>query len=146
MIFDDIRQIVIENRDIIPILDSVAITDLTWGRLDLLVLKYYSNLLQASPEDTMFDYYSLLLDYNQIVNVTDIKIGQVIDIPDLLEVINNLKENSSQKVPGLNPLNPSETNSPVTQQVKNIVHGIPKLKTHTQEKIKYDEASGKVVF
>ena len=51
---DDIKTIVIRDRDRIPVLDSVIITDLTWGRLDLIVLKHYAGLLQAAPADSLF--------------------------------------------------------------------------------------------
>lgn len=157
MINDDIqniRDVVIANRDTIPVLDSVKITDLTWGRLDLIVLKHYSGLLQASPADSLFLFYQLLLDFNNITDPTNLKMGQVIDIPDLVTLLEYIEtlllEGAEQKIPGIISTQKYHTASgeiiehlPVKQ---NVIYGIPKLKTHSQKKVTYDPETGKAIF
>lgn len=153
MMIDDIKTIVIRDRDRIPILDSVIITDLTWGRLDLLVLKHYAGLLQAAPADSLFSFYQILLDFNNITDPTNVKIGQVIDIPDLVTLLENIETplaEDDQKIPGLvsvqkyhNATNELGDHIPVRQ---NVIYGIPKLKTHTQKKVTYDPETGKAIF
>lgn len=157
MINDDIqniRDVVIANRDTIPVLDSVIITDLTWGRLDLIVLKHYSGLLQASPEGSLFLFYQLLLDFNNITDPTNLKMGQVIDIPDLVTLLEYIEtpllEGDEQKIPGIISTQKYHTASgeiiehlPVKQ---NVIYGIPKLKTHSQKKVTYDLETGKAIF
>lgn len=150
---DDIKTIVIRDRDRIPVLDSVIITDLTWGRLDLLVLKHYAGLLQAAPADSLFSFYQILLDFNNITDPTNVKIGQVIDIPDLVTLLENIETplaEDDQKIPGLvsvqkyhNATNELGDHIPVRQ---NVIYGIPKLKTHTQKKVTYDPETGKAIF
>lgn len=153
MMIDDIKTIVIRDRDTIPILDSVIITDLTWGRLDLIVLKHYAGLLQAAPADSLFSFYQILLDFNNITDPTNVKIGQVIDIPDLVTLLENIETplaEDDQKIPGLvsvqkyhNATNELGDHIPVRQ---NVIYGIPKLKTHTQKKVTYDPETGKAIF
>lgn len=154
MMIDDIKTIVVRDRDRIPILDSVIITDLTWGRLDLIVLKHYAGLLQAAPADSLFSFYQILLDFNNITDPTNVKIGQVIDIPDLvtlLEYIETpLQDASEAQIPGLvsvqkyhASINELGDHIPVRQ---NVIYGIPKLKTHTQKKVTYDPETGKAIF
>lgn len=150
---DDIKTIVIRDRDRIPVLDSVIITDLTWGRLDLIVLKHYAGLLQAAPADSLFSFYQILLDFNNITDPTNVKIGQVIDIPDLVTLLENIETplaEDDQKIPGLvsvqkyhNAINELGEYIPVRQ---NVIYGIPKLKTHTQKKVTYDPETGKAIF
>lgn len=153
MMIDDIKTIVIRDRDRIPVLDSVIITDLTWGRLDLIVLKHYAGLLQAAPADSLFSFYQILLDFNNITDPTNVKIGQVIDIPDLVTLLENIETplaEDDQKIPGLvstqkyhNAINELGKHIPVRQ---NVIYGIPKLKTHTQKKVTYDPETGKAIF
>lgn len=153
MMIDDIKTIVIRDRDRIPVLDSVIITDLTWGRLDLIVLKHYAGLLQATPADSLFSFYQILLDFNNITDPTNVKIGQVIDIPDLVTLLENIETplaEDDQKIPGLvstqkyhNATNELGEHIPVRQ---NVIYGIPKLKTHTQKKVTYDPETGKAIF
>lgn len=150
---DDIKTIVVRDRDRIPVLDSVIITDLTWGRLDLIVLKHYAGLLQAAPADSLFSFYQILLDFNNITDPTNVKIGQVIDIPDLVTLLENIETplaEDDQKIPGLvsvqkyhNATNELGDHIPVRQ---NVIYGIPKLKTHTQKKVTYDPETGKAIF
>lgn len=153
MMIDDIKTIVIRDRDRIPVLDSVIITDLTWGRLDLIVLKHYAGLLQAAPADSLFSFYQILLDFNNITDPTNVKIGQVIDIPDLVTLLENIETplaEDDQKIPRLvstqkyhNATNELGEHIPVRQ---NVIYGIPKLKTHTQKKVTYDPETGKAIF
>lgn len=153
MMIDDIKTIVIRDRDRIPVLDSVIITDLTWGRLDLIVLKHYAGLLQAAPADSLFSFYQILLDFNNITDPTNVKIGQVIDIPDLVTLLENIETplaEDDQKIPGLvsvqkyhNATNELGEHIPVRQ---NVIYGIPKLKTYTQKKVTYDPETGKAIF
>lgn len=153
MMIDDIKTIVVRDRDRIPVLDSVIITDLTWGRLDLIVLKHYAGLLQAAPADSLFSFYQILLDFNNITDPTNVKIGQVIDIPDLVTLLENIETplaEDDQKIPGLVSTQKyhASTNElgehiPVRQ---NVIYGIPKLKTHTQKKVTYDPETGKAIF
>lgn len=153
MMIDDIKTIVIRDRDRIPVLDSVIITDLTWGRLDLIVLKHYAGLLQAAPADSLFSFYQILLDFNNITDPTNVKIGQVIDIPNLVTLLQYIETplaEDDQKIPGLvstqkyhNATNELGDHIPVRQ---NVIYGIPKLKTHTQKKVTYDPETGKAIF
>ena len=153
MMIDDIKTIVVRDRDRIPVLDSVIITDLTWGRLDLIVLKHYAGLLQAAPADSLFSFYQILLDFNNITDPTNVKIGQVIDIPDLVTLLENIETpltEDDQKIPGLvsvqkyhNATNELGDHISVRQ---NVIYGIPKLKTHTQKKVTYDPETGKAIF
>ena len=148
---DDIKTIVIRDRDRIPVLDSVIITDLTWGRLDLIVLKHYAGLLQAAPTDSLFSFYQILLDFNNITDPTNVKIGQVIDIPDLVTLLQYIETplaEDDQKIPVSvqkyhNATNELGDHIPVRQ---NVIYGIPKLKTHTQKKVTYDPETGKAIF
>ena len=153
MMIDDIKTILVKNRDTIPVLDSVIITDLTWGRLDLIVLKHYAGLLQAAPADSLFSFYQILLDFNNITDPTNVKIGQVIDIPDLVTLLQYIETSTvydGGHIPGVvspqkyhNATNESVEHIPVSQ---NVIYGIPKLKTHTQKKVTYDPETGKAIF
>lgn len=140
----DISKFVYENRDQIPIIATVKVTTELWGRLDKIVNKYYQGQME---------YYKLLLDFNRIQNPIDVKIGQMIDVPDFETYITNLSELElfdTDRVAGVNPsmnsliVNSNNKNATGNKNSKETV-GIPKLKIKLR-KVAYDKASGIITY
>lgn len=63
----------IVNEQEIPIIASVIITDEIWGRLDIIMNRYYGRL----------DVLHVVLDFNNISDVTNLKVGDVIELPNI---------------------------------------------------------------
>lgn len=146
---DLIETCYIINKEDIPIISSVIITDELWGRLDIIVLRYYSRL----------DVLPVILDFNGITNVTDINVGDVIDLPNIAMLNENTKFKQKlleYEVPGFNVHNfdnltksQQATNALIYSKAKSSsptqITAIPKLKV-TVNKVKFDIDKGTLTF
>lgn len=85
------------DRSAVNLIDIVRLDEKTYGRMDIICTTYYGSV----------DYLPLLLDWNNITDVSKMKIGDVIEIPDLSDMLNSVKENNttlldeSDDIPGI---------------------------------------------
>lgn len=138
-----VSQYMYVNRKNVQIIDTVVVNDLLFGRLDIIVNKYYPGKMEYLP---------LLMDFNRITDPTEIKIGTLIDIPDINNLILSMEvmdeiDADGHKVPGVLS---SMVNSEVNTQQKNDSNktkttAIPKLNI-TLKKVSYDTKSGMIVY
>lgn len=136
-----VYQYIYENKNNIPIIDTLKINDFLFGRFDIIVNKYYHNKIEYLP---------LLLDFNNISNPIDVNIGKIIDIPDFDWVIQNLKKCNlldDNKIPGVNfSMNSQNNNDSLKQENNNSkTTAIPKLKI-TQKNVSYDKETGIITY
>lgn len=136
-----VYQYIYENKDKIPIIDTVKINDFLFGRFDIIINRYYHDKMEYLP---------LLLDFNNITNPIDINIGKLIDIPDFDWVIQNLKKCNifdDNIIPGINTsMNNQEVNNiQLSENTKSKTTAIPKLKI-TQKNVSYDKETGIITY
>lgn len=136
-----VYQYIYENKNNIPILDTIKINDFLFGRFDIIINKYYHNKIEYLP---------LLLDFNNITNPIDVNIGRLIDIPDFDYVIQNLKKCNifdNNIIPGVNnSMNNQEVNNiKLTENNKSKTTAIPKLKI-TQKNVSYNKETGIITY
>lgn len=140
----NVTNFVFENRSQIPIIATVKVTVDLWGRLDKIVNKYYQGQME---------YYKLLLDFNRIQNPIDVKIGQMIDVPDFEQFVDSIQELDTfdtDRIPGVNEsmnslvVNTNKKNFTGNKNSKETV-GIPKLKVKLK-KVSYNPDSGMLTF
>lgn len=141
----DISKFIYENREDVPIIATIKITNSNWGRLDTIVNKYYQGQME---------YYKLLLDWNHIINPLNVKIGQMIDVPDfnyLLGKIIEINLFEDDKIPGVSSsMNSLVVNRERKESLKSNTNSsettaIPKLKVKVN-KVKYDSQTGVITF
>lgn len=130
-----------ENRDKVPIIDTVKINDFLYGRLDILLNRYYNGRMEYLP---------LLMDFNHITDPVDINIGRYIDIPDFDVLIQNLSECkifTDENIPGVNSsMICQEVNkSQQSDKSKTKTTAIPKLSI-TLKKVSYDVDTGVITY
>lgn len=83
----------IKNEMDIPIIASVIITQEIWGRLDIIMLRYYSRL----------DVLPIILDFNNIMDITELKVNDIINLPNIALLNTNTTFNpllEEYEVPG----------------------------------------------
>lgn len=84
----------------IPIIDLLLIDNNVWGRPDIVLNKYYPNQLFLIP---------LLLEFNNINDISEMRIGEQLKIPDFdfymnnLIIIDFLSDNAVNDMPGVLP-------------------------------------------
>lgn len=126
----------------IPLIGKIKIDNLTAGRIDLIINKYYNGDKK---------YVSLLKDINQISDDTEMKIGMLFVLPDFdyLEKyinVNSDLEDDNIKIPGIltdisNSLNKNQS----TTKSSTKTTASPKLKI-TLEQVSYNSETGKITF
>ena len=125
-----------ENLASIEIIGMVKVDNNLYGRLDTLVTKYYNGEMK---------YYQLLLDFNRISNPIDVKIGQIIILPDISEFENSININpilDDNLIPGINSSTEYIENTGKKKDTsKTKTTALPKLKI-TVDKVTYDSATG----
>ena len=124
------------DRNRIPIIDTIEINDFIYCRLDILLTKYYGAF------ENRIQLYPLLLDFNNISDPTNIKIGTVIDIPDFETLVNQLQFSDDSVVNGINKfgkLNDLETDG------TNDKTAVPKLNIKRQQS-SYNPDTGEISF
>jgi len=139
---NNIDALVIDNVSMINIVDIIKIDDRLWGRFDLIMNKYYQGRMELLP---------LLMSFNGIADVTEVNIGQFIEIPDIQSLEQNVSVNTildDNIVPGIM----STTNNLLINQQKtlenlnkNKTNAMPKLGI-TLKHVSYNKDTGEVIF
>lgn len=137
----NISEFVIDNRDNIPLLGSVIIDDSLYGNFDIIINRHYGGEMKYLP---------LLLDFNDITDMVDVRLGMLFKLPDISALSGNLtilKE--LDKVPGvsdtMNNLEMNMLNSKTGNKSSGKTTAQPKLKI-TLPKVSYDNESGTLKF
>lgn len=73
------------DKNSISLVDIVSLDEKTYGRMDIIASVYYGSV----------DYLPLLLDWNNITDVSEMQIGDVIEIPDLEELLKSVNETNN---------------------------------------------------
>lgn len=119
----------------IPLIGVHKITNKSWGKLHLLINQYYNGERK---------YLKLLLDFNQISDLTKLKIGTIIKLPDFQAIsdIITFEDIDENNVNGVfedsDRFNDSEFNNDKTT-------ALPKLKI-TKRKVQYNPETGELIF
>lgn len=100
----------------IPLIAVIKIDNNTYGRIDILINKYYNGEMK---------YLQLLMAFNNISDPTEMKLGMIFEIPDLQSLLDQLSFNEilddDSIIPGvknyMTPNNTSMSNS--TQNTSN---------------------------
>ena len=126
---DNINLCRIDNIESIPIMDVIRIDKSNYGRIDLICLSYYQTL----------DVRSIILDYNQISDIMELNIGDIIKLPDLMSLVNNISK-----------INDLTKNCPgIIMTADNLEHNI-KIETPKQNTSKppvtYDNVTGIITY
>lgn len=92
----DIQRARYEDKDI-PILASVRITEDMIGRIDTYILHQYSTIVPLP----------LVLDFNGYSDITEVKVGDILQLPNLAYFNNNIEiiqdiNDGEFEVPGVN--------------------------------------------
>jgi len=125
----------------IPLIDVIVITNILYGRLDIIINKYYNGEMKYLP---------LIMAFNKITDPVEIKIGTIFELPDidsllaqiLISQINDDENNSD--IPGINNSTNNKVNN-ISSINTTKTTASPKLKI-TLEKISYDSNSGILKF
>lgn len=134
----------------IPIVSSIKVTEDMWGRIDIFIMRQYSRLVPLP----------LILDFNGYEDITDIKVGAVLDLPNLsymngvIEIIQDIN-NGDFEVPGValhdyDNLTKEEHAATVQSNISktassDVTTANPKLKV-TVRKVKADLEKGTITF
>ena len=78
------------DRTNIPLLDALKLDNETFGRLDIPCMVFYGDMA----------FYPLLLDWNGIIDPSKMKIGDLIQIPDMNAFTGAKPANSSKELFG----------------------------------------------
>ena len=73
-----------EKSDV-KLVDVVKLDEKTYGRLDIIAVSYYGDV----------KYLPLLLDWNNITDVSRMRIGDIVEIPDLMDMLKSVKDNNT---------------------------------------------------
>lgn len=136
-----VSKYIYNNRNKIPVIDVVKINDFLYGRLDIIVNRYYPGKMEYLP---------LLMDFNGITDPTDLNIGRLIEIPDfdwLIENIDECKIFDDEKIPGVNSsmISKEVNESNKKEKTKSKTTAIPKLNI-TLQRVSYDVDTGVIKF
>lgn len=134
---NSISAFMIEHRNEIPLIDTVKIDNLLYGRFDIIMNRYYKGRM---------DFIQLVMDFNKISDPIEIKIGAIIELPDLfaledLTSVNNILD--TDIIPGVNETPNSRTvNNSMAGNNKSLqTTAVPKLKIK-KEPVSYDSETG----
>jgi len=139
---NSIDKLLVENFDNIPLINIIKIDNKIYGKLDVIINKYYNGRMELLP---------LIMSFNKISDPIEIRLGMLFELPDLesLEskiVINNILDNDD--VPGIC----SSTNNLLvnanlkkTQSTASKTIALPKLGISLNH-VSYDAKTGTVTF
>ncbi len=127
----------------IPLINVITIDNLLYGRFDIVMNKYYLGQMQYIP---------LILAFNRITDTIELKIGTIIELPDIDILLKQIlftkiidDENPSD-IPGINKTTNSQiTNKTIAISKSNKTTASPKLKIPLT-KVSYDKNSGILKF
>jgi len=127
----------------IPLIDVIVITNILFGRFDIIINKYYNGEMKYLP---------LIMAFNKITDPVEIKLGTIIELPDIDSLLKQIfisqindDENNSD-IPGINNSTNSKLNNMSIVKINTSkTTASPKLKI-TLEKISYDSVSGLLKF
>lgn len=158
--FINISNLFIKNKNNINIFDVNMLSKQT--RLDSLIFEKYGGFNLIEQFNVIKIVLPLVLLFNDINDITNIKPGLFLKFPDLNTLIDNIyiydennvtikdslsfdqKENNVNLLPGLNPLN--KYNLKISETVDETkMTGIPAMKL-TLDKIKYDNEKGIIFY
>lgn len=127
----------------VKLVDVVKLDEKTYGRLDIIAVSYYGDV----------KYLSLLLDWNNITDVSKMHVGDVVEIPDLLDLLKSVDDNNRTlledfqddqniSLPGIieNDFTPT-----TSEQIQKNTSGNPLLGI-TQKGTEVDEANGFLIY
>lgn len=147
----DIDKIFINNIDDIKIIDVIKFADDT--KLDALMFRYYGGNSYLNGIDDTLKYLPLILLFNNIPDITSIKVGTFFKFPTLESLLENIEvliifddEQSDKGIPGVS----SFTNNLKTVVKNNVLNSksttaVPKLNI-TLPKVNADEVTGIITF
>jgi hypothetical protein len=130
------------SHDSIPLITSVKIDNINYGRIDIFINKYYNGEMS---------YLSLLMDFNKISDVIEIKIGMIFEIPDFNYILQQLSLNTILEddiIPGISQsMDSSIVNKILLKNIGNSksTTASPKLKV-TLKKVSYNEETGIISY
>lgn len=129
----------IENIEDIPLMNIIRIDNYNYGRIDLICMMYYHTL----------DVRSIILDYNKISDLIELKIGQILRLPDLQSLISNIKiqEDLTENCPGIimTSDNRKYNESKNANGNSNETVACPKLDI-AKRHVTYDEETGIITY
>ena len=124
----------------IPLIGIINIDNDIYGRLDLLINKYYNGNMQYLP---------LIMAFNRITDPIEVKLGMVFRLPDIDSIISQIEINDvldNDFVPGINSsMDSAEINSNSVASSSNKTSALPKLNI-VVNKVNYDPNSGILNF
>ena len=121
----------------IPLIDVIIIDNNLFGRLDIIIQKYFAGNLEVLP---------LIMSHNKITDPTEIIIGNIFEIPDVNFLKNQLIENtifSDDIVPGISK---TTNNKVINRENKPTSKTIASKLNISLEKVIYNENSGIIKF
>ena len=124
-----------ENLEEIPIIGTVKVDNNLYGKLDVLINKHYNGDMKYLP---------LLLDFNKISDATEIKLNQILTLPDIRTFENSIKIltlSDDENIPGI----ACSKSKKVLKKQSNKTTALPKLKI-TLDKVSYDNTTGILKF
>ena len=137
-----ISEYIYNNKESIPIIDVIKVTEDSWGRLDIIIFEYCDGQMEFLP---------ILMDFNKIINPFDVPIGTLINIPDYQYILQNISINTVDiQIPGVSNsmacIIQNQNNKKITKNNKTVkTTGIPKLNV-TVDKITYDGINGVIKY
>lgn len=131
------------NRNDVKLVEVVKLDEKTYGRLDMIAVSYYGDV----------KYLPLLLDWNNITDVSKMRVGDIVEIPDLMDMLKSVEDNNrllmeefqddqNYPLPGIIENNFTPTTS---EQIEKNTSGNPLLGI-TQEGTTVDEANGFLIY
>lgn len=139
---NSIDKLLVENFDNIPLIDKIRIDNKLYGRIDIIINKYYGGRMDLLP---------LIMSFNQIADPIEIKLGMLFELPDLesLEAklaINTILEDDI--IPGVNSTPDNKVVNKVLKKIQATstkTTALPKLGISLNH-VKYDKLTGNVTF
>lgn len=136
-LLDYIDDSIVEST---PIINSIVVDINNWGKYDTYLFNYYGN-------DGM-RYLKLVLAFNNISDITEIKLGQIIKFPDVVTLCQNLYETTifDSNIPGINTFESQSIPVEIkNKQTSNRKVAQPKLNI-SMKKSSYDPVTGNIKF
>lgn len=121
----------------IPLIDVIIIDNNLFGRLDIIINKYFAGNLEYLP---------ILMSHNKITDPTEIIIGSIFEIPDINFLKNQSINNtvfSDDNIPGISK---TTNNAIINRENKPTSKTIASKLNITLDKVIYNENSGIIKF
>lgn len=150
-----IQEVYYRYRNNINAIDVIQVTPDLLGRLDILITEYFAPYFELENEGNdfvdVFPYYQILLDFNGIMDINDVQIGDIIIVPDLSTIVEYIERNTvfeDDTVAGVSDIRVTSkapelfnTHGTVTKTTTGIVKlGIK------QRSVNFDSKTGKIIF